>query len=154
MYWFKCFLENFEFIIIFPVIPKIMCCKCLKIATLLMLNGVNFQNHRGSLNSGHYTAVVRNQITKQWLLFDDDVVAPIDVDLICSKYAFILYFQKDSLSQILWYVRSNLYGFEVIWEMIWGKSKCCHWNWLFSLYCCYFIVCIFGKIFCMIPILI
>uniref|UniRef100_A0A158PSV7 ubiquitinyl hydrolase 1 n=1 Tax=Brugia timori TaxID=42155 RepID=A0A158PSV7_9BILA len=42
-------------------------------------------NHRGSLNSGHYTAVVRNQITKQWLLFDDDVVAPIDVDLICSK---------------------------------------------------------------------
>uniref|UniRef100_A0AAF5PTQ7 Ubiquitin carboxyl-terminal hydrolase n=2 Tax=Wuchereria bancrofti TaxID=6293 RepID=A0AAF5PTQ7_WUCBA len=58
-------------------------------------------NHRGSLNSGHYTAVVRNQITKQWLLFDDDVVAPIDVDLICSKYAFILYFQKDSLSKIL-----------------------------------------------------
>ncbi|MCP9264718.1 Protein lon-8 [Dirofilaria immitis] len=34
-------------------------------------------NHRGSLNSGHYTAVVRNQITKQWLLFDDDVVMPI-----------------------------------------------------------------------------
>uniref|UniRef100_A0A1I7VRX1 Ubiquitin carboxyl-terminal hydrolase n=1 Tax=Loa loa TaxID=7209 RepID=A0A1I7VRX1_LOALO len=42
-------------------------------------------NHRGSLNSGHYTAVVRNQTTKQWLLFDDDLVAPIDVDLICSK---------------------------------------------------------------------
>ncbi|KAL3985637.1 Ubiquitin carboxyl-terminal hydrolase family protein [Acanthocheilonema viteae] len=58
-------------------------------------------NHRGSLNSGHYTATVRNQITKQWLLFDDDIVTPIDVDSICSKYAFILYFQKDSLSKIL-----------------------------------------------------
>ncbi|KAM3717074.1 Ubiquitin carboxyl-terminal hydrolase [Dirofilaria immitis] len=42
-------------------------------------------NHRGSLNSGHYTAVVRNQITKQWLLFDDDVVMPISMDSICSN---------------------------------------------------------------------
>ncbi|CAG9539455.1 unnamed protein product [Cercopithifilaria johnstoni] len=58
-------------------------------------------NHRGSLNSGHYTATIRNQITKQWLLFDDDVVTPIDVDSICTKYAFILYFQKDSLLKIL-----------------------------------------------------
>ncbi|VDK63719.1 unnamed protein product [Onchocerca ochengi] len=58
-------------------------------------------NHRGSLNSGHYTAVVRNRITKQWLLFDDDVVTSIDVDSICSKYAFILYFQKDSISKMM-----------------------------------------------------
>ncbi|VDK74365.1 unnamed protein product [Litomosoides sigmodontis] len=57
-------------------------------------------NHRGSLNSGHYTATIRNQITKQWLLFDDDAVTPVNVDSICSKYAFILYFQKDSLSKI------------------------------------------------------
>ncbi|VDN07062.1 unnamed protein product [Thelazia callipaeda] len=53
-------------------------------------------NHKGNLNSGHYTCMVRNQNRNQWLLFDDDVVTPIDVGSVCTKYAFILYFEKDS----------------------------------------------------------
>uniref|UniRef100_A0A914SDI7 Ubiquitin carboxyl-terminal hydrolase n=1 Tax=Parascaris equorum TaxID=6256 RepID=A0A914SDI7_PAREQ len=54
-------------------------------------------NHSGRLNSGHYTSVMHNEDTKEWLFYDDDSVTPINADSICSKNAYILYFKKANL---------------------------------------------------------
>uniref|UniRef100_F1KUZ2 Ubiquitin carboxyl-terminal hydrolase n=1 Tax=Ascaris suum TaxID=6253 RepID=F1KUZ2_ASCSU len=54
-------------------------------------------NHSGRLNSGHYTSVMHNEDTKEWLFYDDESVTPINADSICSKNAYILYFKKANL---------------------------------------------------------
>ncbi|VDK50417.1 unnamed protein product [Anisakis simplex] len=53
--------------------------------------------HSGRLNSGHYTSVVHNEQTKEWLYFDDECVTSINPDSICNKNAFILYFKSHNL---------------------------------------------------------
>lgn len=36
------------------------------------------QNHEGTLTSGHYTSIIHNHKTNQWLKFDDDRVTEIN----------------------------------------------------------------------------
>uniref|UniRef100_A0A0N5A1M1 Ubiquitin carboxyl-terminal hydrolase n=1 Tax=Parastrongyloides trichosuri TaxID=131310 RepID=A0A0N5A1M1_PARTI len=49
-------------------------------------------NHRGSLNSGHYTSFVK--LENEWFLCDDDIVSPVySEDELKSDKAFMLYYR-------------------------------------------------------------
>jgi ubiquitin C-terminal hydrolase len=50
--------------------------------------------HRGSMEGGHYTAMVSADPTNDWTLFDDSRVAPSDQ--IDGRAAYILFYQKRS----------------------------------------------------------
>ncbi|CAD5231431.1 unnamed protein product [Bursaphelenchus xylophilus] len=53
-------------------------------------------NHSGTLNSGHYTAFVKNQSINNWVSFDDDYCSEVSEYNIKTEKAFILYYTNDS----------------------------------------------------------
>ncbi|XP_057310249.1 ubiquitin carboxyl-terminal hydrolase 27-like [Hydractinia symbiolongicarpus] len=51
-------------------------------------------NHSGSLNNGHYTAIVQDQKTDQWLHCNDRAVTQCDVRKeLYSKLSYVFFFQ-------------------------------------------------------------
>jgi ubiquitin carboxyl-terminal hydrolase 4/11/15 len=58
-------------------------------------------NHRGeSINSGHYTAVVRNPVDGKWRLFDDTHVVEIDTAQVVTASAYLLFYERRARSAI------------------------------------------------------
>jgi ubiquitin C-terminal hydrolase len=55
------------------------------------LKGI-IEHHGGSANSGHYTAVVKNQQT--WMHVDDNIVRPVSLDFVKNRNAYVLLYQQ------------------------------------------------------------
>ena len=55
-------------------------------------------NHKGSMQSGHYTAFCKNPVKGSWFSFDDTRVIPIPEESVISTDAYILFYQRRSLS--------------------------------------------------------
>ncbi|XP_062930391.1 ubiquitin carboxyl-terminal hydrolase 43a [Mobula hypostoma] len=51
-------------------------------------------NHHGSMQGGHYTAFCRNSVDGQWYGYDDSNVELIPEEEICTRSAYILFYQK------------------------------------------------------------
>ncbi|MED6278361.1 Ubiquitin carboxyl-terminal hydrolase 43, partial [Characodon lateralis] len=53
-------------------------------------------NHHGGMHGGHYTAFCRNSVDGQWYSYDDSTVEPIPEAEVCTRGAYILFYQKRS----------------------------------------------------------
>ncbi|XP_032899902.1 ubiquitin carboxyl-terminal hydrolase 43 isoform X1 [Amblyraja radiata] len=51
-------------------------------------------NHHGGMQGGHYTAFCRNSVDGQWYGYDDSNVEFIPEQEICTRSAYILFYQK------------------------------------------------------------
>ncbi|XP_053310102.1 ubiquitin carboxyl-terminal hydrolase 43 isoform X2 [Spea bombifrons] len=51
-------------------------------------------NHHGSLQGGHYTAYCRNSLDTRWYSYDDSNVEQLQEDEVCTRGAYILFYQK------------------------------------------------------------
>ncbi|XP_068119526.1 ubiquitin carboxyl-terminal hydrolase 43 [Hyperolius riggenbachi] len=51
-------------------------------------------NHHGSLQGGHYTAYCRNSLDARWYSYDDSNVEPVPEDEVCTRGAYLLFYQK------------------------------------------------------------
>ncbi|XP_032832064.1 uncharacterized protein LOC116955163 [Petromyzon marinus] len=54
-------------------------------------------NHNGRLlQSGHYTAFCKNSLDGQWYCFDDSSVEAVEEERVCTRAAYILFYQRRS----------------------------------------------------------
>ncbi|VDN29750.1 unnamed protein product, partial [Dibothriocephalus latus] len=51
-------------------------------------------NHKGQLDSGHYTAICRNLFTNQWWHYSDKKVVKVSADQVVQASAYILFYKK------------------------------------------------------------
>eukprot|EP00501_MAST-03F_sp_TOSAG23-6_P002665 GSMAST32.ASY1.ANO1.2812.1 assembled CDS len=51
-------------------------------------------NHSGNMRGGHYTACGLNQVTGQWLCFNDAMVSSVSESSLVSKSAYILFYKR------------------------------------------------------------
>ncbi|XP_072259666.1 ubiquitin carboxyl-terminal hydrolase 43 [Pyxicephalus adspersus] len=51
-------------------------------------------NHHGSLQGGHYTAYCRNSMDARWYCYDDSNVDLVQEDEVCTRGAYLLFYQK------------------------------------------------------------
>ncbi|KAM3921936.1 ubiquitin carboxyl-terminal hydrolase 43 [Leptodactylus fuscus] len=51
-------------------------------------------NHHGSLQGGHYTAYCRNSVDARWYSYDDSNVEHVLEDDVCTRGAYLLFYQK------------------------------------------------------------
>ncbi|KAG8547921.1 hypothetical protein GDO81_027111 [Engystomops pustulosus] len=51
-------------------------------------------NHHGSLQGGHYTAYCRNSVDARWYSYDDSNVENVLEDEVCTRGAYLLFYQK------------------------------------------------------------
>ncbi|KAF5908163.1 ubiquitin carboxyl-terminal hydrolase 43-like, partial [Clarias magur] len=51
-------------------------------------------NHHGGMHGGHYTAYCRNSVDGQWYSFDDSSVEPVPEGEVCTRGAYILFYQR------------------------------------------------------------
>ncbi|XP_069510673.1 ubiquitin carboxyl-terminal hydrolase 43 [Ambystoma mexicanum] len=51
-------------------------------------------NHHGSMQGGHYTAYCRNSLDARWYSYDDSNAEPVLDDEVCTRGAYILFYQK------------------------------------------------------------
>ncbi|XP_040046969.2 ubiquitin carboxyl-terminal hydrolase 43 isoform X1 [Gasterosteus aculeatus] len=51
-------------------------------------------NHHGGMHGGHYTAFCRNSVDGQWYGFDDSSAEPVPEADVCTRGAYILFYQR------------------------------------------------------------
>ncbi|XP_029102460.1 ubiquitin carboxyl-terminal hydrolase 43a isoform X2 [Scleropages formosus] len=51
-------------------------------------------NHHGGMHGGHYTAYCRNSVDGQWYSYDDSAVDMVPEDEVCTRGAYILFYQR------------------------------------------------------------
>ncbi|XP_061893398.1 ubiquitin carboxyl-terminal hydrolase 43 isoform X2 [Entelurus aequoreus] len=51
-------------------------------------------NHHGGMHGGHYTAFCRNSVDGQWYSYDDSVADPVPEEDLCTRGAYILFYQR------------------------------------------------------------
>ncbi|XP_067403868.1 ubiquitin carboxyl-terminal hydrolase 43 [Emydura macquarii macquarii] len=51
-------------------------------------------NHHGSMQGGHYTAYCLNSLDGRWYSYDDSAVEPVLEDEVCTRGAYILFYQR------------------------------------------------------------
>ncbi|XP_056143957.1 ubiquitin carboxyl-terminal hydrolase 43 isoform X2 [Lampris incognitus] len=51
-------------------------------------------NHHGGMHGGHYTAFCRNSVDGQWYSYDDSSVEPVPGGEVCTRGAYILFYQR------------------------------------------------------------
>ncbi|KAM7418911.1 hypothetical protein PAMA_016163 [Pampus argenteus] len=51
-------------------------------------------NHHGGMHGGHYTAYCRNSVDSQWYSYDDSSVDLVPEEEVCTKGAYILFYQR------------------------------------------------------------
>ncbi|CAJ0949959.1 unnamed protein product, partial [Mesorhabditis belari] len=54
-------------------------------------------NHRGSLNSGHYTAITQHRIDQSWVRYDDESATRVSTNAFDASAAFILFYKKEDV---------------------------------------------------------
>ena len=55
---------------------------------------IGVSNHFGGMGGGHYTAYAKNCADQRWYNFDDSSVSVADEESVCSKAAYVLFYQK------------------------------------------------------------
>lgn len=60
-------------------------------------NVYSVSNHHGSLQGGHYTAVVKNRMKGGWFLFNDSSVKPVNASAVCTEAAYVLFFHRSGI---------------------------------------------------------
>ncbi|XP_043924726.1 ubiquitin carboxyl-terminal hydrolase 43 [Protopterus annectens] len=66
-------------------------------------------NHHGSMQGGHYTAYCRNSVDGQWYSYDDSSVEVIPEGEVCTRAAYILFYQRrNAIPQ--WSANSSVKG--------------------------------------------
>ncbi|KAI3638683.1 hypothetical protein MIR68_003181 [Amoeboaphelidium protococcarum] len=55
-------------------------------------------NHMGGLGGGHYTAYAKNKLDGNWYHFDDSRVSAVQESEIKTRYAYMLFYQKRSVT--------------------------------------------------------
>ena len=55
-------------------------------------------NHQGNMQGGHYTSYCKNPVDGRWFSFDDQKVAPMSEASVITADAYILFYQRASLS--------------------------------------------------------
>ncbi|XP_041434285.1 ubiquitin carboxyl-terminal hydrolase 43 isoform X2 [Xenopus laevis] len=66
-------------------------------------------NHHGSLQGGHYTAYCRNSLDARWYSYDDSNVEHVQENDVCTRGAYLLFYQKRTTIPI-WSASSSLRG--------------------------------------------
>ncbi|KAI1884095.1 hypothetical protein AGOR_G00222860 [Albula goreensis] len=66
-------------------------------------------NHHGGMHGGHYTAYCRNSVDGQWYCYDDSSVEPVPEGEVCTRGAYILFYQK-RISIPPWSASSSVRG--------------------------------------------
>ncbi|XP_075759605.1 ubiquitin carboxyl-terminal hydrolase 43 [Pelodiscus sinensis] len=66
-------------------------------------------NHHGSMQGGHYTAYCRNSLDGRWYGYDDSAVEPVPEDEVCTRGAYILFYQRRNVIPS-WSAGSSLRG--------------------------------------------
>ncbi|XP_056309449.1 ubiquitin carboxyl-terminal hydrolase 43 [Danio aesculapii] len=51
-------------------------------------------NHHGGMHGGHYTAYCMNSVDGQWYAYDDSSVEPVPEGEVCTRAAYILFYQR------------------------------------------------------------
>ncbi|KAK2833855.1 hypothetical protein Q5P01_017744 [Channa striata] len=51
-------------------------------------------NHHGGMHGGHYTAFCRNSVDGLWYSYDDSSVEPVPQGEVCTRGAYILFYQR------------------------------------------------------------
>ena len=51
-------------------------------------------NHSGSLNNGHYWAIIKDDTTNQWFSCNDKVVFEIKADDLNNKTSYVLFYVR------------------------------------------------------------
>uniref|UniRef100_A0A8K9XP23 ubiquitinyl hydrolase 1 n=1 Tax=Oncorhynchus mykiss TaxID=8022 RepID=A0A8K9XP23_ONCMY len=51
-------------------------------------------NHHGGMHGGHYTAYCRNSVDGQWYSYDDSSVDLVPEEEVCTRGAYILFYQR------------------------------------------------------------
>uniref|UniRef100_A0A673BJZ6 ubiquitinyl hydrolase 1 n=1 Tax=Sphaeramia orbicularis TaxID=375764 RepID=A0A673BJZ6_9TELE len=51
-------------------------------------------NHHGGMHGGHYTAFCRNSVDGQWYSYDDSSAEPVPEGEVCTRGAYILFYQR------------------------------------------------------------
>lgn len=58
---------------------------------------ISVSNHYGGMGGGHYTAFCKNKDDQQWYYFDDSSVSPSSEDVVVTKAAYVLVYQRQGL---------------------------------------------------------
>nr|XP_020466642.1 ubiquitin carboxyl-terminal hydrolase 43-like isoform X2 [Monopterus albus] len=66
-------------------------------------------NHHGGMHGGHYTAYCRNSVDGQWYSYDDSSVDLVPEDEVCTRGAYILFYQRRNAIP-LWSASSSVRG--------------------------------------------
>ncbi|XP_057699048.1 ubiquitin carboxyl-terminal hydrolase 43a [Corythoichthys intestinalis] len=66
-------------------------------------------NHHGGMHGGHYTAYCRNSVDGVWYSYDDSSVDLVPEEEICTKGAYILFYQRRNIIPP-WSASSSLRG--------------------------------------------
>ncbi|XP_077109674.1 ubiquitin carboxyl-terminal hydrolase 43 [Ranitomeya variabilis] len=66
-------------------------------------------NHHGSLQGGHYTAYCRNSLDARWYSYDDNNVEHVLEDDVCTRGAYLLFYQKRNAIPV-WSASSSVKG--------------------------------------------
>ncbi|XP_070409745.1 ubiquitin carboxyl-terminal hydrolase 43a isoform X1 [Nothobranchius furzeri] len=66
-------------------------------------------NHHGGMHGGHYTAYCRNSVDGQWYSYDDSSVDLVPEEEVCTKGAYILFYQRRNTIPP-WSARSSVRG--------------------------------------------
>jgi len=59
---------------------------------------IGVSNHFGGMGGGHYTAYAKNCVDDRWYNFDDSSVSSADEESVCSKAAYVLFYQRRGMS--------------------------------------------------------
>ena len=84
--FFQCFLENSLQIRITNSNKVSFFNNCSLLATI---------NHSGSLNNGHYWAVIKDDVTNQWFSYNDRIVFKIKADDLDNKTPYVLFYVRN-----------------------------------------------------------
>uniref|UniRef100_A0A8C8S2Z9 ubiquitinyl hydrolase 1 n=1 Tax=Pelusios castaneus TaxID=367368 RepID=A0A8C8S2Z9_9SAUR len=66
-------------------------------------------NHHGSMQGGHYTAYCRNSLDGHWYSYDDSAVELVLEDEVCTRGAYILFYQRRNVIPS-WSASSSMRG--------------------------------------------
>ncbi|MED6281814.1 hypothetical protein CHARACLAT_025824, partial [Characodon lateralis] len=74
-------------------------------------------NHHGGMHGGHYTAYCRNSVDGQWYSYDDSSVDMVPEDEVCTKGAYILFYQRRNIIPP-WSASSSVRDYTTVFGLI------------------------------------
>ena len=51
-------------------------------------------NHQGTLTSGHYINISKNNLNNQWYRYDDDLIDKVSSSEVISESSYVLFYQR------------------------------------------------------------